>query len=134
MVALDEQEDVLADGEGATEPTMTLQRWRRFVDTPPASFTLFPEQKWEGLDDDAREAYDDSRISYHSEMVIVATSLVKDVARQGRLLTLLNRRETGARRMLILSGLQTTGKTTALKQLGRMHELRLRDRMPGRAT
>jgi AAA domain len=134
MVAVDEQEDVLADGEGATEPTMTLQRWRRFVDTPPASFTLFSEQKWEGLDHDAREAYDDSRISYHSEMVIVATSLLKDVARQGRLLTLLNRRETGARRMLILSGLQTTGKTTALKQLGRTHELRLRDGMPGRAT
>jgi hypothetical protein len=49
MVALDEQEDVLADGQGATGPTMTLQRWRRFVDTPAASFTLFSEQKWEGL-------------------------------------------------------------------------------------
>jgi hypothetical protein len=133
MVAVTDDEEAAADGEGTTEPTMTLQRWRRFIDTPPSSFTLFPEQKWEGLDDDAREAYDDSRISYHSEMVIVATSLVKEVARQGRLLTLLNRRETGARRMMILSGLQTTGKTTALKQLGRTHELRLRDKMPGRA-
>jgi hypothetical protein len=34
--------------------------------------------------------------------------------------------------MMILSGLQTTGKTTALKQLGRTHELRLRDKLPGR--
>jgi hypothetical protein len=33
----------------------------------------------------------------------------------------------------ILTGLQTTGKTTALKQLGRMHELRLREKHPGRA-
>jgi hypothetical protein len=111
-------------------PPMTLQRWRRFIDTPPSSFTLLSGQKREGLDDDARESSDDSRISHHSQMVIVATSLVREVARQGRLLTLLNRRETGARRMMILSGLQTTGKTTALKQLGRTHELR--DKMPGR--
>src|SRR4051794_28607285 len=65
-------------------------------------------------------------------MVVVAPSLVRDVARQGRLLTLLNRREISARRMMILTGLQTTGKTTALKQLGRMHELRLREKHPGR--
>jgi hypothetical protein len=119
--------------DGPREPTMTLQRWRRFVDTPPASFDLLPEQQWLGLSDADREAYDDNRISYHSEMVVVATSLVREVARQGRLQTLLNRRETSARRMMILTGLQTTGKTTALKQLGRMHELRLREKLPGRA-
>jgi len=101
------------DEVGTREPTMTLPRWRRFVGTQPASFTLMSDQQWTGLDDLARDSYDDSRISYHSEMVIIATSLVRQVARQGQLLTLLNRRETGARRMLILSGLQTTGKTTA---------------------
>ncbi|WP_222849187.1 TniB family NTP-binding protein [Trebonia kvetii] len=118
---------------GPREPTVTLQRWRRFVDTPPASFTLLPEHQWLQLGGASREAYGDARISYHSEMIVVATSLVRDVARQGRLLTLLNRQETGARRMMILSGPQTTGKTTALKQLGRLHELRLRARQPGRA-
>ncbi len=129
----DHSDDVPGDDSGPREPTMTLQRWRRFVDTTPAGFTLLPEKQWLELGDADRETYDDNRISYHSEMVIVATSLVRDVARQGRLLTLLNRRETSARRMMILTGLQTTGKTTALKQLGRTHELRLRARMPGRA-
>jgi hypothetical protein len=122
------------DEVGTREPTMTLPRWRRFVGTQPASFTLMSDQQWTGLDDLARDSYDDSRISYHSEMVIIATSLVRQVARQGQLLTLLNRRETGARRMLILSGLQTTGKTTALKQLGRTHELRLRKKYPERSA
>lgn len=64
-------------------------------------------------------------------MVVVATSTVREVARQGRLLTLLNRREISARRGLIVSGLQTTGKSTSLKQLGRTHELSVRDRHPG---
>ncbi len=64
-------------------------------------------------------------------MVVVATSTVRDVIRQGRLLTLLNRREISARRGLIVSGLQTTGKSTALKELGRTHELMVRDRHPG---
>jgi Bacterial TniB protein len=62
---------------------------------------------------------------------VVATSSVREVARQGRLLTLLNRREISARRGLIVSGLQTTGKSTALKELGRTHELMVRDRHPG---
>jgi hypothetical protein len=47
-------------------------------------------------------------------------------------LTRLNRREISARRGLIVSGQQTTGKTTALKQLGRTHELMVRQRYPGR--
>jgi hypothetical protein len=65
-------------------------------------------------------------------MIIVATSTVREVPRQGRLLTLLNRREISARRGLIVSGQQTTGKTTALKQLGRTHELMVRERYPAR--
>jgi hypothetical protein len=64
-----------------------------------------------------RDRCDDARITYHSEMIVIATSLIWQVARQGRLLTMLNRREISARRML-LSRLQTTGKTTALKQQG----------------
>jgi hypothetical protein len=114
------------------EPTMTLANWRKFVDTPPATFQLLEEKEWLDLRDAQRDVYDDNRITYHSEMIVVATSLVRQVARQGRLLTMLNRREVSARRMMIVSGLQTTGKSTALKQLGRTHELRLRARHPGR--
>ena len=61
----------------------------------------------------------------------MATSTVREVIRQGRLLTLLNRREISARRGLIVSGPWTTGKSTALKQLGRTHELMVRERHPG---
>ncbi|MDT5116650.1 MAG: hypothetical protein QOE30_2389 [Mycobacterium sp.] len=116
------------------EPTMTLTGWRRFVDAPAASVEQLPEKRWKALPAVARQAYDEARLTYHSEMIIVATSAVRAVARQGRLLTLLNRREISARRGLIVSGPQTTGKTTALKQLGRTHELMVRQRSPGRLT
>jgi hypothetical protein len=43
----------------------------------------------------------------------------------------LNRRESSARRGLIVSGAWTTGKSTALKQLGRTHELMVRQHFPG---
>jgi AAA domain len=118
--------------DGRREPTMTLAGWRRFVDTPAAGFELLPGQRWAALSGQDKEAYDEARLNYHSEMIIVATSTIREVARQGRLLTLLNRREVSARRGLIVSGQQTTGKTTALKQLGRTHELMVRQRYPGR--
>ena len=44
---------------------------------------------------------------------------------------MLNRREIGARRGLIVSGDGTTGKTTAIKQFGRTYKLRVRARSPG---
>ena len=118
-------------GTSRREPTMTLAGWRRFVDSAPASFDLLPGQQWQALSDEQRGRYDEARISYHSELVVVATSTVREVARQGRLLAMLNRREISARRGLIVSGLPATGKSTALKQLGRTHELMVRDRHPG---
>jgi AAA domain len=118
-------------GAGWREPTMTLAGWRRFVEAVPASFDLLPGQQWQALPAGQRGRYDEARISYHSELVVVATSTVREVARQGRLLALLNRREISARRGLIVSGLPATGKTTALKQLGRTHELMVRERYPG---
>jgi hypothetical protein len=113
------------------DPPTTLQGWRRFVDAEPAQFELLPEAQWAALRPAERIAYDEARIDYHSEMVIVATSTVRQVAQQGRLLTMLNRRESSARRGLIVSGAWTTGKSTALKQLGRTHELMVRQRFPG---
>jgi hypothetical protein len=113
------------------EPTMTLTGWRRFVDSAPASFGLLAGEQWQALSAGQRGRYDEARINYHSELVVVATSTVREVARQGRLLTMLNRREISARRGLIVSGLPATGKSTALKQLGRTHELMVRDRYPG---
>ena len=118
------------DGEHR-EPTTTLTGWRTFVDAPPASFELLPAATWAGLRAAGRDAYDQARISYHSELVVVATSTLREITKQGRLLTLLNRREISARRGLIVSGPWATGKSTALKQLGRTHELMVRERHGG---
>lgn len=119
------------DDEERIIPTTSLDGWRRFVEKDPATFQLAPLKQWQAMADPERADYDETRIDYHSELQVVRTSTVKSVAHQGRLLTLLNRREQGARRGLIISGERTTGKTTALKQLGRLHELRIRQRYPG---
>jgi hypothetical protein len=118
-------------GGQCREPTTTLSGWRRFVDAAPATFDLLPGAARAGLTAGTRAAYDEARISYHSELVVVATSTLREVTRQGRLLTLLNRREISARRGLIVSGPWATGKSTALKQLGRAHELMIRERHGG---
>ncbi|MET7288022.1 hypothetical protein [Streptomyces sp. NPDC005573] len=98
------------------EPPTSLSGWRRFVEKDPATFDLAPLKLWESMDDEARANYDEARIDYHSELQVVRTSTVREVAHQGCLLTLLNRREHGARRGLIISGERATGKTTALRQ------------------
>ncbi|MFD5403775.1 TniB family NTP-binding protein [Streptomyces griseorubiginosus] len=126
-----EPDDEAPAGEPRTDPSTTLAGWRHFVDADPATFYLLPDDRWQALDGAQRDAYDEARIAYHSELQVVRTSTVKEIAHQGRLLTLLNQREHGARRGLIVSGEWTTGKTTALKQLARLHELRVRQRYPG---
>ena len=113
------------------DPTTTLTGWRRFVDADPATFDLLDEPSWAGLTATDKAFYDEARCRYHSELVVVSTSAVRQVCHQGRLLALLNQREISARRGLIVSGDWTTGKTTAIKQLGRTHELRIRARHPG---
>lgn len=114
-----------------TDPSTRLEGWRRFVEADPAVFDLLPDEQWQALPPQLRKTYDEARIAYHSELQVVRTSTVKEIAHQGRLLTLLNQREHGARRGMIVSGQWTTGKTTALKQLGRTHELRIQQRYPG---
>jgi hypothetical protein len=118
-------------GDELRLPPTTLEGWRAFVDAEPAKLELLPQGEWAALDDAQRAAYDESRMNYHSEMLVVQTSTVTKVAKQGRLLTIINRRETGARRGMIVSGPWTTGKSTAIKQFGRIHELRVRQLHPG---
>jgi Bacterial TniB protein len=116
--------------EDRRQPTTTLEGWRRFVDADQASFDLLPSADRDALTDADRIGYDEARIAYHAELIVVTTSTIRQILHQGRLLTLLNQREVGARRGLIVSGPAATGKTTAVKQLGRTHELRTRQRHP----
>jgi len=111
-------------------PTTTLDGWRRFVNADPSAMALLPERCWSSLTETARRDYDEARIAHHAELVVVTTSTITDITNEGLLLTLMNQREIGARRGLIVSGAAATGKTTGVKQLGRVHELRIRRRYP----
>lgn len=124
-----EQSDELSDD--LRDPTVTLKSWRQFVGGGIAELELRPLDEWLALDPVVKEADDEQRVTFHSELVQVSTSTVRSVSKQGRLLIMLNRREISARRNLIVSGPWATGKTTALKLLGRTHELRVCDRYPG---
>ncbi len=119
----------LADARRA--PTTTLEGWRSYVDSAPIELILLGDSDLSGLSPAQRDAYDEHRLAYHSELVVVETSTVKEIIHQGRLLTLLNQREVSARRGMIVSGPWATGKTTAIKLLGKTHELRTRMRFPG---
>jgi hypothetical protein len=66
----------------------------------------------------------DERLDYHSRFVVLSTPVMDKVSLTVRRLLILNRRHNGtARRGLILSGPPTTGKTTALQQIGRSFHL-----------
>jgi hypothetical protein len=116
--------------EDRRQPTTTLEGWRRFVDADEAAFELLPDAGTDGLHPADRIGYDEARIAYHAELIVVTTSTIRQILHQGRLLCLLNQREIGARRGLIVAGPAATGKTTAVKQLGRTHELRIRQHYP----
>ncbi|MEU8156126.1 TniB family NTP-binding protein [Micromonospora sp. NPDC048986] len=116
--------------EDRPQPTTTVEGWQRFVEADPADVALLPKGDWSALTAQQRLIYDEARIAYHAELVVVTTSAIREITNQGRLLALLNQRENGARRGLIVSGAAATGKSTAIKQLGRLHELRTRARHP----
>jgi hypothetical protein len=115
--------------EDRRQPTTTLEGWRRFVDADPAEFELLNEDAWWALSEDERVDYNEARIAHYAELVVVTT--IQEITNEGRLLTLMNQRENGARRGMIVSGGAATGKTTAIKQLGRFHRLD-RALLPGR--
>lgn len=111
-------------------PTTNLQGWRSFVDSVPADMDTAAATELEAMGAAARENYDEQRISYHSELVIVETSTVRSITNQGRMLMMLNQREICARRGLVVSGPWASGKTTAIKLLGKTHELMIRRKYP----
>jgi Bacterial TniB protein len=125
-------EDIESEGgDDRRRPTTTLEGWRRFVGEDPFTIELLPENTWLDLSEDENDRYKEVRVNYHSELIIVETPTIREVLHQGRLLTLVNRREISARRGLIVSGAWATGKSTAIKQFGLAHELHVRRRYPG---
>ncbi len=118
------------DDTPSDEPLTTKEGWRRWVDTQPCPPDMLAHRDWQQLGAADRELYTDARLAYHSDLVIVNTPTIRDVINTGRRLVLLNRRQISARRGLIVTGAAATGKTTAITQLGRTHELLVRLRHP----
>ncbi|MEU0195495.1 TniB family NTP-binding protein [Streptomyces afghaniensis] len=108
----------------------TLTGWRRFIDGRPTPPVLASRSAWQQMNPAKRDLYDESRLDHHARMLTVATSFVERTAICGRRLVLLNRHAISARRGLIVSGPAGTGKTIAITQLGRSHELLDRARHP----
>jgi Bacterial TniB protein len=114
----------------ADEPLTTKEGWRRFVDRQPHPPVLLGAVRLAKLSERDRAAYDDGRRGYHADLPLVSTPIIRKVISTSRLLVQLNRNQVSARRGVIISGASGTGKTTALTQLGRTHELHTRKRYP----
>ncbi|GGQ96716.1 TniB family NTP-binding protein [Streptomyces griseorubens] len=102
-------------------PLTTWDGWQQFVNTPPTPPPDTAGQEW------TRE----QREHYHARFVVLKTPAMDTISTAVRRLLLLNRgQQGGARRGLIISGPATTGKTTAMQQLGRTVHLADRRRHP----
>jgi hypothetical protein len=115
-------------------PLTTKEGWGAFVRHAPEPPVLLTAKELAALSPHRRSAYDEMRRDYHSDLPLVNTPTIQKVISTGRLLIQLNRRQISARRGIVISGASGTGKTTALTQLGRAHELAVRKRHPDDQT
>jgi hypothetical protein len=115
----------------ARDPLTTKEGWQRFIEHAPTAPNLVGWQAWRRLDDQTRQADIQARLDYHARLVVVATPTIRQVTHTGRRLVLLNHGQISARRGLIVTGAAGTGKTTAITQLGRAHELTARRQHAG---
>ncbi|WP_338673596.1 TniB family NTP-binding protein [Streptomyces sp. SCSIO 30461] len=121
-----------ANGPREPERHLTsLSGWRSFVDDQPVIPALLSAAERAALSPAELTRYDEDRLDHHTRLLVVATSTVQHTVTCGRRLVLLNRHAVSARCGLIVSGPADTGKTTAITQLGRAHELLDRARHPG---
>ena len=110
------------------EPPTTKEGWAAFVRQQPSGADLLPARQLAALDPVEREAYDEARLAHHARLVVVATPTVDQIVKTGRRLVVLNSGTDTARRGLVVTGDSGTGKSTAIKQLGKHHELLTRRR------
>jgi hypothetical protein len=121
-----------ADEQQEPEHHLTnLPGWRAFVADQPSIPVLLSDADRDALPPTERTRYEEERVDHHTRLLVVATSTIQHTTICGRRLMLLNRHAVSARRGLIVSGPAGTGKTTAITQLGRAHELLDQVRHPG---
>lgn len=108
----------------AVMPLTTLAGWRQFVRRPPVQAPPDPpDEQWALWSEEQQAEQVEQRIGYHTELSALETPELRKIVTTGRALLLLNRRQYGARRGLLVSGDPTTGKSTAITQLGRAVEV-----------
>jgi len=118
---------------GGHDPLTTKEGWRQFVNQPHNPPDLRDPAVVGSIDTGSPHAaavIEDMRLAHHSRLAVVATPTVSQVTLSGRRLVVLNRAQLSARRGLVVSGPAGTGKTTAITQLGKAHELATRLRHP----
>lgn len=108
----------------------TIDGWRRFVEDPPPPPPWLDDAEYDELGEAGQATFDEARLDHHARLLVVATSTVRHTVTCGRRLVVLNRHAISARHGLLVSGNAGTGKTIAITQLGRSHELLDRARHP----
>ncbi len=112
-------------------PLTTLAGWRQFVRRSPVQAPCVPAvENQAAWGPDQQAEHTEQRIGYHAELSALETPELRKIVTTGRTLLLLNRRQYGARRGLLVSGDPTTGKSTAITQLGRAVEVAYRRLRP----
>ncbi|MFG2721439.1 TniB family NTP-binding protein [Streptomyces sp. NPDC048416] len=111
-------------------PLTTKAGWLRYVEHETHPPKLLTATERTTLSARERARGDESRREYHADLPLVNTPTIRKVISTARLLIQLNRHQISARRGVIFSGASGTGKTTALTQLSRAHELATRMRHP----
>lgn len=111
------------DGEAAAGTVTTFDAFARFAHAAPPT----PPKPGQA------PRPPEERLAYHSQFVTVRTPAIETLARQVRTLMILGRHQrVTARPSLIVTGPATTGKTTALLQVGRTcHLAHTRRAAPG---
>lgn len=128
--AFDTPSPAFTDQIPPDNPLTTKEGWSAFVRRTPEPPTVLSAQQWLALPLSRRILEDERRRDYHADLPLVNTPTIQKMIATGRLLVQLNRHQISARRGAILSGMSGTGKTTALTQLGRAHEIAIRKRHP----
>lgn len=113
-----------ASTTGNGSPLTTKEGWRAWTAAHPEP----PAPPGDPDDSDALASYDQARLLYLSDPIVVRTPAVQALINNARRLLILNKRQISARRGLIITGAGGTGKTTAITQLGKAHELGVRRR------
>jgi DNA transposition AAA+ family ATPase len=108
----------------------TKEGFSEFVHRQPEPPQLLSADAVLALAPQARDAYEEQLRRYHADLPLVNTPTIQKVISTTRLLIQLNRQQISARRGVIVSGMSGTGKTTALTQLGRAHQLAMHRRHP----